>query len=142
MYSWNHVNNGNLRDNRFYHDTKHLNKRFGIPALAKNIKKEIRNAFYPRQNFISKENGTDVAQSYKPGYSSNGNPVDTAQPPNGQNYIYDHSTTKTNRLQDQLQNMASMLQYSSGHMVMSTNNSIRGQCITQFPFILLRGLEI
>ena len=105
-----HVNNGNLRDDRFYRDTKHLNKRFRIPALAKNIKKEIRNAFYPRQNFISKGNYSDVAQSYKPGNSSNGNPMDTAQPPNGQNYIYDHSTTKTDRVQDQLQNMASMLQ--------------------------------
>ena len=36
-----HVSNGNLRDDRFYHNTKHLNKHFGIPALAKNIKKEI-----------------------------------------------------------------------------------------------------
>ena len=61
---------------------------------TKNIKKEIRNAFYPR-------NDTDVAHShYKPGNSSNGNPMDTAQPPNGLNYIYDHSTTKMDRVQD------------------------------------------
>ena len=73
-----HVGNGNLRDDRFYHDTKHLSKRFGIPALARNIKKEIRNAFYPRQNFISKGNDTEVAQSYKTGNSSVGNPMDTA----------------------------------------------------------------
>ena len=73
-----HVCNGNLRDDRFYHDTKHLSKRFGIPALARNIKKEIRNSFYPRQNFISKGNDTEVAQSYKTGNSSVGNPMDTA----------------------------------------------------------------
>ena len=106
-----HVSNGNLRDDRFYHYTKHLNKRFGIPALAKNIKKEIRNAFYPRQNFVSKGNDTDVAQSCKTDNSRDGNPMYTAQPPNGQNYIYDHSTTKMDRVQDQLQNMTSMLQY-------------------------------
>ena len=44
-----HVNNGNLRHNHFYHDVKHLNKKFGIPKLAANIKKEIRLASQPRQ---------------------------------------------------------------------------------------------
>ena len=39
-----HVNNGNLRHNHFYHEVKHLNKKFGIPKLAANIKKEMRSA--------------------------------------------------------------------------------------------------
>jgi hypothetical protein len=44
-----HVYNGNLRENRFFHDVKHLDKRLGIPKLAKNIKTELRFAFKSRQ---------------------------------------------------------------------------------------------
>jgi hypothetical protein len=40
---------GNLRENRFFHDVKHLDKRLGIAKLAKNIKTELRFAFKSRQ---------------------------------------------------------------------------------------------
>ena len=40
-----HIYNGNLRNGKLYFDVKHLNRRFGIPALAKNIKNELRKIF-------------------------------------------------------------------------------------------------
>ena len=49
-----HVYNGDLRLARYYHDVKHLNKKVGIPTLAKNIKKELRLAFQPTKHQESK----------------------------------------------------------------------------------------
>ena len=40
-----HIYNGNLRNGKLYFDVKHLNRRFGIPALAKNIMNELRKIF-------------------------------------------------------------------------------------------------
>ena len=45
----NHVDNDNLREYRFFHDTKHLNRRLGIPMLAKNLKSALRSAVLPKQ---------------------------------------------------------------------------------------------
>ena len=50
-----HVYNGDLRQVRYYHDVKHLNKKVGIPTLAKNIKKELRLAFQPTKHQESKQ---------------------------------------------------------------------------------------
>ena len=44
-----HIYNGNLR-NGIYFDHKHLNRKFGVPAFAKNIKRELRLVFGPRRN--------------------------------------------------------------------------------------------
>jgi hypothetical protein len=40
-----HVYNGYLENTKYFHDNKHLNKKRGIPALAKNIKWGLRSAF-------------------------------------------------------------------------------------------------
>ena len=40
-----HVYNGYLENTKYFHDNKHLNKKCGIPALAKNIKWGLRSAF-------------------------------------------------------------------------------------------------
>jgi hypothetical protein len=32
-----HVYNGNLRYSGYYHDVKHLSRKYGVPALARNI---------------------------------------------------------------------------------------------------------
>ncbi|CAB4001805.1 Hypothetical predicted protein [Paramuricea clavata] len=44
-----HVYNGNLRQYKFFCDTKHLSKRLGIPLLAKNLKNYLRRALCPQQ---------------------------------------------------------------------------------------------
>ena len=121
-----HVSNGNLRDDRFYHDTKHLNKRFGIPALAKNIKKEIRNAFYPRQNFVSKGNDTDVAQSCKTDNSRDG--ILWIQHNHQMVKIISMITQRPRWTGYKINYKVWLRCYSisSSHMVMSTNNSISG----------------
>ena len=45
-----HIYNGNLRDGSLYFDHKHLNRKFGVPAFAKSIKRELRLVFGPRRN--------------------------------------------------------------------------------------------
>ena len=40
-----HVYNGNLRYSDYYHDVKHLSRKYGVPALARNIKSVLREAF-------------------------------------------------------------------------------------------------
>ena len=45
-----HIYNGNLPDGSLYFDHKHLNRKFGVPAFAKNIKRELRLVFGPRRN--------------------------------------------------------------------------------------------
>jgi hypothetical protein len=44
-----HVYNGNLRQYKFFYDTKHLSMRLGIPLLAKNLKNSLRRAIRPQQ---------------------------------------------------------------------------------------------
>ena len=40
-----HVYNGNLRYSDYYHHVKHLSRKYGVPALARNIKSVLREAF-------------------------------------------------------------------------------------------------
>ena len=44
-----HVANGNLREYRFFHHTKHLSKRSGIPILEKNLKNALPLAVRPKR---------------------------------------------------------------------------------------------
>ena len=46
-----HVYNGNLQNSKYFYDHKHLNKKLGIPMLARNIKQCIREIFkHPQHN--------------------------------------------------------------------------------------------
>ena len=113
-----HVYNGNLRENRFFHDVKHLDKRLGIPKLAKNIKTELHFAFKSRQ----RQDDTRTTKSDQtqqtlnpptPPSPSMNNPSTDVQP--GIN------TTKpitTDTIQQQLQNMTNLL----NHFIQSNIN--------------------
>ena len=114
-----HVYNGNLRQYKFFYDTKHLSKRLGIPLLAKNLKNGLRRALRPQQRQGNSCQQTSNPQPQARNQSHTMAPETTPpasvpmsplnQPVNAQ--IETTTLKPTVTVQEQLQNMNNLLNH-------------------------------
>ena len=114
-----HVYNGNLRQYKFFYDTKHLSMRLGIPLLAKNLKNGLRRALRPQQRQENSCQQTSNPQPQARNQSHTMAPETTPpasvpmsplnQPVNAQ--IETTTLKPTVTVQEQLQNMNNLLNH-------------------------------